>query len=114
MVRCPICGSDKFTTMDKELILKEADDYIRRNGKLVEEKKEKRNLLQKEIENIYIKIINSVKCVVQIEISKLENDISDLKKLNDDVQPYLYKAKILQRYRPDINLEELTLEKSKN
>mgnify|MGYP000230611134 CR=1 FL=1 len=41
MVRCPICGSDKFTTMDKELILKEADDYIRRNGKLVEEKKEK-------------------------------------------------------------------------
>lgn len=113
MVRCPICGSDKFTTMDKELILKEADDYIRRNGKLVEEKKEKRNLLQKEIENIYIKIINSVKCVVQIEISKLENDISDLKKLNDDVQPYLYKAKILQRYRPDINLEELTLEKIK-
>ncbi len=43
MVRCPICGSDKFTTMDKELILKEADDYIRRNGKLVEEKKEKKN-----------------------------------------------------------------------
>ncbi len=54
-----------------------------------------------------------MKCVVQIEISKLENDISDLKKLNDDVQPYLYKAKILQRYRPDINLEELTLEKIK-
>ena len=54
MVRCPICGSDKFTTMDKELILKEADDYIRRNGKLVEEKKKKNEIYYKRKLRIFI------------------------------------------------------------
>ena len=34
-VRCPICGSELFATMDEEMILKEADTYIEENGKTV-------------------------------------------------------------------------------
>lgn len=41
-VRCPVCGSESFATMDAELILKEADDYIKQNGEAVKAKEIKR------------------------------------------------------------------------
>ena len=113
VVRCPICGSDSFSTMDEALILKEADEYIKRNGEIVSEKEVNKTLLQTEIETLYQKIINNTKTVAEKEKETLETKISDLKALKDEIQPYFDQVKILQKSRQAVNAEELTAEKVK-
>lgn len=111
VVRCPICGAESFSNMDKALILKEADDYIRQNGEVVREKEVEKTLLQTEIDALYQKIISRAKTVVEKERERLETEISNLKGLKDEIQPYFDMVNKLQKTRKDINVEELTAEK---
>lgn len=111
VVRCPVCGSESFSTMEEVLILKEADEYIKRNGEVVRKKEADKTLLQTEIETLYRKIINDTKTIVEKEIETLETEISDLKALKDEIQPYFDEIKILQKFRQAIIAEELTEEK---
>lgn len=112
-VRCPVCGSKSFSTMEESLILKEADEYIRQNGEAVKVKEADKNLLQMEIETLYQKIINRTKFVVDKEKEMLETEINDLKVLKDEMQPYFDAVKILQQSRQEINVEEMTAEKAR-
>lgn len=112
-VRCPVCGSNSFSTMDESLILKEADEYIRQNGEAVKVKEADKTLLQTEIETLYQKIINRTKSVVEKEKEMLETEINDLKALKDEMQPYFDEVKILQQFRQEVNAEEMTEEKAK-
>ena len=57
-VHCPVCGSEIFATLDKELILKEADEYIRQNGEVVKIKEVEKASLETEILELYQKIIS--------------------------------------------------------
>ncbi len=110
IVRCPVCGSESFSTMEEDLILKEADEYIRQNGEAVKEKEVDKTLLQTEIEKLYLKLINRAKTVVEKETKNLENKISDLKTLKNEIQPYFDEVKKLQEIQKAINVEELTAE----
>lgn len=110
-VRCPVCGSASFGTMEKDLILKEADDYIRQNGENVKAKEMKRLSLQKEITTLYEKVINCAKNVVENEKKILEAKINKLKGLKDEIQPYLDEVSKLKEAGKTINVEELTIEK---
>ena len=112
-VRCPVCGSNSFSTMEESLILKEADEYIKQNGEAVKVKEADKTLLQTEIETLYQKIINRTKSVVEKEKGTLETEINDLKALKDEIQPYFDAVKILQQTRAEINIEEMTAEKAK-
>lgn len=114
IVRCPVCGSESFSTMEEDLILKEADEYIRQNGEAVRVKEEEKTLLETEIEKLYQKVINCTKATVEKETETLENKISDLKTLKDEIQPYFDEVKKLQRIQKAINVEELTAEKVGN
>lgn len=114
VVRCPICGSESFFTMEEDLILKEADEYIRQNGEAVKVKEADKTSLQAEIEKLYQKVINRTKSVVEKETETLENKISDLKTLKDEIQPYFDEVKKLQEIKKEINVEELTAEKVGN
>ena len=114
VVRCPVCGSESFSTMEEDLILKEADEYIRQNGEAVKVKEEEKTLLETEIEKLYQKVINHTKAVVEKETETLENKISDLKVLKDEIQPYFDEVKKLQKIQKAINVEELTAEKVGN
>lgn len=114
VVQCPVCGSESFSTMEEDLILKEADDYIRQNGEVVKAKEVDKNSLQTEIEKLYQKVINRAKTVVGKETETLENRISDLKALRDEIQPYFDEVKRLQKIQKEINVEELTAEKVGN
>lgn len=110
VVRCPVCGSESFTTIEKDLILKEADEYIRQNGEVVKVKEVDKTLLQTEIEKLYQKLISRTKTVLQKETENLENKISGLKTLKDEIQPYFDEVKKLQKIQNEINVEELTAE----
>nr|WP_300837296.1 AAA family ATPase [uncultured Acetatifactor sp.] len=114
VVQCPVCGSESFSTMEEDLILKEADAYIRQNGEVVKAKEVDKNSLQTEIEKLYQKVINRAKTVVEKEMETLENRISDLKALRDEIQPYFDEVKKLQKIQKEINVEELTAEKVGN
>lgn len=111
VVRCPVCGSDSFSTMEEALILKEADEYITQNGEAVNVKVAEKNSLQSEIDVLYQKIITRTKTAVEKEKETVEKEISDLKSLKDGIQPYFEEVKKLQNYRQAINVEELTAEK---
>ena len=110
VIRCPVCGSESFSTMEEDLILKEADEYIRQNGETVKEKEVDKNLLQTEIEKLYQKVIDRTKTVVEKETETLESKICDLKTLRDEIQPYFDEVKKLQKIQKAINVEELTAE----
>lgn len=112
-VRCPICGSESFATMEKQLILKEADDYIRQNGEVVKAKENDRSSLQTEIDVLYQKIINCAKTVVEKEQEKLEKEISKLKVLKEEMQPYFDEVQKLQKISKTIDIEGLTSEEVK-
>ena len=112
-VRCPICGSESFATMEKELILKEADDYIRQNGEVVKAKENDRSSLQTEIDVLYQKIINCAKTVVEKEQEKLEKEISKLKVLKEEMQPYFDEVQKLQKISKTIDIEGVTSEEVK-
>ncbi|MFQ9891578.1 MAG: AAA family ATPase [Emergencia sp.] len=111
VARCPVCGSESFSTMEEALILKEADEYIKQNGEIVKKKEVHKTSLQTEIEILYQKIINYIKTVVEKEKEALETEISALKVLKDEIQPYFDAVKTLQKLGREINAEELTVEK---
>lgn len=110
-VRCPVCGSESFATMNAEFILKEADDYIKQNGEAVKVKEIKKTSLQTEVDALYQKIINCIKIIVEKETNTLQTEISNLKALKDEMQPYFEAVKKLQKTEKEINVEEVTAEK---
>lgn len=111
VARCPVCGSESFSIIEEALILKEADEYIKQNGEVVKVKEVHKTSLQTDIEILYQKIINYTKSVVEKEKETLETEISGLKVLKDEIQPYFDAVKILQKSGQEINVEELTAEK---
>ena len=111
IVRCPVCGSETFATMEEDLILKEADDYIKRNGETIKIKEVKKASLQMDIDNLYQKIINRAKSVVEKEREKLATEISKLKVLKDEMRPYFDEVEKLRIIRKEINIEDVTPEK---
>lgn len=108
VVRCPVCGSESFSTMDEALILKEADEYIRQNGEVVRVKEVARTSLQTDIENLYREAVNRTKTVVEKEKETLQTEISDLQMLKDEIQPYFDEVKKLQKIQKTIKVEDLT------
>lgn len=112
--RCPVCGSDLFATMDEKLILKEADDYIQQNGKLVKIKESEKTNLLNEIESLYEKVITQAKSIIEKEIGAFEVKISALRKLNDELKPYVDAVKKLQITRTEIDIEDIDNESMEN
>ena len=60
-VRCPVCGSASFGTMEKDLILKEADDYIRQNGENVKSERNEEAFAAERDYYFMKKVINCAK-----------------------------------------------------
>lgn len=63
------------------------------------------------IDILYQKVINRAKNVVEKEKNTLETEISALKVLKAEIQPYFDEVKKLQKIRKAINVEELTAER---
>ena len=106
MVRCPICGTENFATMDEALILKEADEYVQQNCELVKVKEGERANLQTETELLYQKLINLLKSFIdekRLEFETLQNELT----------PYFEMIEKFENIRKDLNIVKLDLEKIK-
>lgn len=111
-IRCPVCGSESFAIMEAGSILQDAKAYIRQNGEAVQAKDAEKASLQSEIQGLYKMIIRRVKSVVEEEKAKITAEISGLKVLKDEVQPYFRAVRKLQKTPLKIKVEELTAEKT--
>lgn len=111
-VRCPICGSESFATMNEDLILREADKYIRQNNEVVKAQQIKRNLLYDEIKIIYQKFISHITGIVEKEKEKLTREIMALNQVKNTTQPYFNAVKKLQMIRNTIDIDVSTAEKT--
>lgn len=110
-VRCPVCGSDSFASMEREEILQEADAYIRQNGETAKQKEAEKAALVAQIDGLYNKLIQSAQVVVMKEKDRLASELRILNNLNDEIQPYfaaLRKLKVTQM----VPVEEMTAEKA--
>lgn len=110
-VRCPVCGSDSFASMEREEILQEADAYIRQNGETANQKEMEKASLVAQIDELYNKLIQNAQTVVMKEKERLAGEIRILKNLNDEIQPYFSAFRKL-RVTQVVPLEEMTREKA--
>ena len=111
-VRCPVCGSESFAAIEAEEILREADEYIRHNGEAVERKAADMAAVQLEIEALYQELIHNARHVVKEETMAITAEISSLKSLNDEVQPYFRAVEKLHGMSRQITAEKMTAEKT--
>ena len=113
-VRCPICGSDFFATIDEKLILKEADEYIQQNGEFVRIKENEKTDLLKDIESLYECLIEKAKKIVEKEKDVFEAKINVIKKLNDEMKPYFDAVRKIQVTRKEISIDNINNENMEN
>ena len=111
VVRCPVCGSASFASMEREEILREADAYIRQNGETAKLKEIEKSSLLTEIDALYKKLIQCAQGVVKKEKERLAGEIGSLKKLNDEIRPY-FEALGKLRVTQVVPVEEMTAEKA--
>lgn len=110
--RCPVCGSETFADLDADAILKEAKDFTDLNHAAVAVKTEEQSLLQAQIDGLYSKLIQRANAVVQEELQRLASEVSSLKALKAEVQPYFDAVRDLPKPLKPIRAEELTAEKT--
>lgn len=111
-VRCPICGSESFANLEADSILKEALEYIQLNDAAVKAKATDQSSLQEQIDGLYQKLILSAKQVVEKERHKLTDEITSLKNLQNEVQPYFDAVGKLLETMQDIRATELTAKRA--
>ena len=110
--KCPICGSDLFATIDENSILKEADDYIQKNGEAVKLKAVEKSASQNDIDIRYRNIINRMKDVINQEKEEIEKKIGDLKILKEKTDPYFSAVqKLRKKTKKPYNPDELTIDR---
>lgn len=110
-VRCPICGSDTFATIDEKQILKEADDYIQQNDKFAKVKENEKTNLSEEIKSLYEKVITQAQTIAEKEKGVLEKKVRVLRELNNELKPYFDAIRKLQTTRKEISIEDIDSEK---
>ncbi len=106
-VKCPICGSELFASVDEELILKEADEYIKKNGEIVKKKEIEKTSLESEIEKLYINLINIGNAFVEKEKKVLESQIENLKSIQTKLKPLFELIEKLKTTEKDITVQEI-------
>ena len=110
-VRCPVCGADAFASMEEELILKEAESYIKENGENVKEKEKEQGSLCAEIDAIYQKVVDQLKDIVEKERKKLSEDIENLRRLKEEVEPYFDAVRKMKLLGQNVDVDVLTADK---
>lgn len=111
-VRCPVCGSESFASVEAASILKEAEEYSRLNGETVNAKMADMTLLQEEIDSLLVKLVHRAEAVVMSEKEKLADEMRSLQSLRDEVQPYFDAVRKLQMITRKVPAENLTAEKA--
>ena len=107
-VKCPVCGSSTFATINENSILSEANEYIEQNGKVVKEKENKKANLQKEITKIYNELLDEVRSYIKGKIGGLEKEVNRLRKVSKDLKEYFEVLANLEKLGYKLRIDEST------
>ena len=109
-VRCPICGSETFATMNEDLILREADEYILQNGELVNIKEVEKTNTDKEIDSIYESLIAKTKIIIDKEKNILKDKINRFSGLMDELKSYFDAVRKIQGVNNAMPIEDINID----
>ena len=109
-LRCPICGSATFATMDDDLILSEADEFIMKNGNLVKIKEEEKANIQKEIDSTYEFLIAKAKNIIEEEKNIIKAKFNKLSGLMDELKEYFEAVRKIRSRINDISVEDINID----
>lgn len=109
-LRCPICGSATFATMDDDLILSEADKFILQNGALVKIKEEEKANIQKEIDSTYEFLIAKAKNIIEEEKNIIKAKFNKLSGLMDELKEYFEAVRKIRSRINDISVEDINID----
>lgn len=107
-VKCPVCGSSTFATINENSILSEANEYIEQNGKVVKEKENKKANLQQEITKIYNELLDEVRSYIKGKIGVLEKEVNRLRKISKDLKEYFEVLANLEKLGYKLRIDEST------
>ena len=111
IVRCPICGSESFATIEESKILYEANEYIKENGDHIKSMEEEKIRLQSEIDNCYEVLIKHTTDIIYQERNELATEITKLKTLYEETTPFFLLVKKLANKNVIIDVDNISTEK---
>ena len=101
--RCPVCGSEKFTEIGQEQILKEAYDYLKASKISVSEKTEERKNKREERDELKDELISKGKQVLEAEIQKQNESKEKLLKIQKSTKDFFALQKKVSAVLKDTN-----------
>lgn len=101
--RCPVCGSEKFTEIGQEQILKEAYDYLKASKISVNEKTEERKNKREERDELKDELISKGKQVLEAEIQKQNESKEKLLKIQKSTKDFFALQKKVSAVLKDTN-----------
>lgn len=106
IVKCPVCGSERFGQIEQEEILSDAREYVNQHGLLLTEKMRLKDQLENQIKLHYETLIKTCNHILTNEINKNEKKKEDLVKLQEETANFFSLEKRLEQ----INSEKFMLE----
>ncbi len=103
VARCPVCGSETFSSMKEEEILKEAANYIAKNNEVLQMKVNEKKAVDDKIDLLKEQLLKQVKFAVGKEQERLEKEIAELTELKNQMEPYFTNVRKLMNIRKEIS-----------
>lgn len=92
---CPVCGSITFGGVDDSDILKDAEEYIKKNDDNINIKTDERARIQRQLEEQYRELIERAKKALQAEIRNTKEKLEKLNTLEQETKEFFDKVKKL-------------------
>lgn len=102
-VKCPVCGSENFSELETQQILKEAADYLEVNEVSIKKKVEEKERKKQESDKLKNELISKGNSVLQIKIQKEKERKEKLFGLQESTKDFFAMQKSVSDALKDVN-----------
>lgn len=107
VVKCPVCGSSTFNTLNDEDILSQAKSYLDKSDQIISDKKSKKDKLQREIDDKYTEYINSINLAKDNSINSIKENVKELNMLITEANVFFDKIRDLKNDYDEKDLADI-------